>query len=97
MSVREYPSILCIYLNVVVLICFVGGEQRLKTKGERFVIREMERGRKMGRDKERETMGASSIDFISAFPPLNRQNIFQKQSRLVALYPPMLYLLLLLH
>lgn len=66
-------------------------------KGERFVIRNRERGRKMGRGKERITMRASSIDFISAFPLLNRQDIFLKQSRQVALYPHMLYLLLLLH
>lgn len=55
-------------------------------------MREIERGRKMGRNKERQNMRASSIDFISAFPLLNRQDIFQKQSRQLALYPPMLYL-----
>lgn len=82
---------------MLVLRCFVGGEQRLKTNSERFVRGEIEKGRKMGRSKGRETMRASSIDFISAVPLLNRQDIFQKQSRLVALYPPMLYLLLLLH
>lgn len=53
-------------------------------------MREIER--EMGRDKERETMRACSIDFISAFPLLNRQDIFQKQSRLVALYPSVIYM-----
>lgn len=44
----------------------------------------------MGRDEERETMRGSSIDFISASPLLNRQDIFQKQAGIVALYPPSL-------
>lgn len=45
-------------------------------------MRGIETGRKMGRDKVRETMRALSIDFISAFPSLNRQDIFQASGTL---------------
>lgn len=37
-------------------------------------VKDAERGGKMGKDKVKETMRAFSIDFISAFPLLNRRH-----------------------
>lgn len=53
-------------------------------------MRGVERGRNIGQDEKRETIRGSSIDFISASPLLNRQDIFQKQAGIVALYPLLL-------
>lgn len=70
-----------LFISVTVMFS-VGGEHRLKTNSEELAMGGIETGRKMGRDKVRETMRALCIDFISAFPSLTRQDIFQASGTL---------------